>query len=643
MRRDSGRGCWVKHSRTSSLCIGIFLSAFLIPTVHAQDAPYLARILESVRQQRLHEDPYWHVLVHYRKTCSGVESVIDDPKFFLATDGKTNPEAELEATVRAFFDPVDDENDSAVCRFAARYEWIKERTGLDPGRLPVPQCRSFLEFMDRIRPESVTLVFPMAHLNSPASMYGHTLLAVGTANGSKLLAYSVSYSAFTRETFGPSFAVKSMVGLYPGYFSVLPYYAKLQEYSDVDHRDIWEYRLNLTEPEIRRMMLHIRELDMIASDYYFFDENCSYLLFFLLEAARPGVRLSDRVHGWLIPLDSIRMIEDQGMVTGAFYRPSRTTKIKWLASGLSDALQEKALGLAAGDAREDPFESGETTDQEKIRTYDLGSEYLQYLYTRGEVPAETYQARLMKILQARSRLGVSEGDIAGQVPVPAEPTAGHHSNRFAVGAGFHGDEVFEEIRIRPAYHHLMDNDDGYIRGAQLIFADAALRYYSSDRKLVVEELDLIDITSLTPRDRFFHPVSWKIRTGFTRIRGEDLRGHPVYQVNPGGGIALDTGSAGLAYVMFETGLLIGGVLENDYAVGAGGSAGFMQSITGMWKVHCSVRDLYYGPWDGFNDLEAALRQSFFLGPDRSISVDVARRLMRGYYRTEAKVLWNLFF
>ncbi|MCK7512715.1 MAG: DUF4105 domain-containing protein [Desulfobacterales bacterium] len=68
---------------------------------------------------------------------------------------------------------------------------------------------------------------------------------------------------------------------------MLPYYAKLQEYSDVDHRDIWEYSLNLTEPEIRRMMLHIRELDAIASDYYFFDENCSYLLFSLLEAARP--------------------------------------------------------------------------------------------------------------------------------------------------------------------------------------------------------------------------------------------------------------------------------------------------------------------------------------------------------------------
>lgn len=629
--------------RISSLCVCLFLSAFLTSPVCSQDEPYLSELLEAARRQRLSEDPYWHVLVHYKRKLLGVESVIDDPRFFLAPDGRTNPQAELEATIRSFFDPADDGNDPTVCRFAARYEWIKERTGLDPGLLPVPDCSSFQELMARIRPESVTLVFPMAHLNSPASMYGHTLLAIGTAEGSKLLAYSVSYSAVTSETFGPTFAVKSMVGLYPGYFSVLPYYAKLQEYSDVDHRDIWEYPLNLTGPEIRRMMLHIRELDMIASDYYFFDENCSYFLFFLLEAARPGVTLSDRVHGWLIPLDSIRMIRDQGMITGAFYRPSRTTKIRWLSSGLSEALQEEARGLATGDVNERPLHVEDVTDEEKRMTCDLGSEYLQYLYTKGEIPAETYQERLMKILQARSALGTSWRDLVEQVPVPVEPTKGHSSNRVAAGAGYWRNGFFQEIRLRPAYHHLMDDDDGYVRGAQLIFADAALRYYSSDRKLVVEELDLIDICSLTPRDRFFHPVSWKIRTGFTRLVGENVTGHLVYEINPGGGLAFDTGLVGLAYVMIETGVIIGGVIGNDYAVGAGGSAGFVRSIGENWKMRCSVRDLYYGPWDGFNDFEAALQQNVSMSPDQAVSVDVSRRVMRGFYGTQVKVLWNVFF
>jgi hypothetical protein len=90
-----------------------------------------------------------------------------------------------------------------------------------------------------------------------------------------------------------------------------------------------------------------------------------------------------------------------------------------------------------------------------------------------------------------------------------------------VGAGVQQDKGFAEIRIRPAYHSLMDCDDGYIEGAQLIFADAAFRYFPSDRKFILEDLDVIDIISLTPRDKFFNPVSWKVKTGLMRISGKD--------------------------------------------------------------------------------------------------------------------------
>lgn len=627
----------------SSLCFILCFMLVRYTPAHGEECRSLEQALSTARQLKLHEDPYWHVLLHYRKGFLGIESLVDDPDFFLAPDGKTSPEAELDATIRAFFDPAAEEKSSAVCLFAARYEWISERLNLDPGALPVPECRSIKDFLERARPEAVTLVFPMAHLNSPASMYGHTLLTIEIANKSSLLAYSVSYSATTRETFGPSFAVKSIVGLYPGYFSVLPYYAKLQEYSDVDHRDIWEYPLNLTEPEIRSMMLHIHELDSIASDYYFFDENCSYMLFFLLEAARPGVMLSERVHRWLIPLDSIRMIHDQGMIAGVTYRPSRTTKIRHLSSRLSVQEQESALALAGRGTRGGSPKVPEGSQQGQRQLYDLSGEYLQYLYSRGEVSEDIYQGRLLDILQGRSRLGLSQDDPDDQIPVPVQPLNGHHSNRFALGAGFKRSEVFQEVRIRPAYHHLMDNDDGYIRGAQLIFADIAVRFYSSDRKGVLESLDVIDITSLTPRDRFFHPVSWKVKTGFIRKPGEKDEDRLVYQINPGGGLAFQSEHAGLVYVMAETDLSIGGVYENDYTIGAGGSAGVIRAVGDFWKAHGYVRDLCYGPWNGFNAFEAVLQNNLTLGPDQSISLDVARRKVYSFYHTEVKFLWNLFF
>ena len=643
MRNESGRRYGRDTSCISFFFAGILSTLFCIFPVYAQDSPYLSELLASAHQQRLYDDPYWHILMHYKHGLFGYKSLVDDPKFFLASDGKTNPEAELDATIRAFFIGEDNEKKSAVCRFAARYEWIKGKLNFDPGRLPISECHPFMNFMNNIKPESVTLVFPAEHLNSPASMFGHTFLTIETANKSKLLAYAVNYSAFTNETFGPLFAVKGLFGFYPGYFSVLPYYAKLQEYSDIDNRDIWEYPLNLTKPEIRRMMLHIYEMDSIASDYYFIDENCSYVLLFLLEAARPTLKLTDGFHEWLIPLDSVRMIEQQGLITGAVYRPSRVTKIKYLASRISVSEQDMALELANGEINEDFFVSTKIPDQEKMKICELASEYLQYRYSRHELPEGAYQERLLKILQARSKLGISKDEESYQIPAPMQPDQGHHSNRFAFGAGIKGDAWFQEIKYRPAYHDLMDNDNGYLEGAQLIFGDLALRYYPRYHKLNLDSLDVIDIFSLTPRDKFFHPISWKIKTGLTRVVGDDNQDHLVYQINPGGGFAYKNSQLGLMYMMLETGLNVGGALERNYAAGAGGSIGVIKDVFDIWKVHFLVKDLYYGLGDTYNAFEATIQQNFTIDTDQSISVDVSRKKTREFYQTEAKVLWNLFF
>jgi hypothetical protein len=593
MLAKTGRGYRRSLTRISFLFFIVFLSLACLTPLRAQDDPYLAEVLETAHRRKIHDDPYWNILLHYRPAASGMESLIDDPDFFLAEDGKTNPEAELQATIREFFKTHENEDTSAVCKFVARFEWVKETLNLDPSRLPIPECRVFMNFMEENSPKGATLVFPMAHLNSPASMFGHTLLTIETADKTKLLAYSVSYSAFADETFGPLFAVKGLFGLYPGYFSVLPYYAKLQQYSDVDHRDIWEYRLNLTEPELRRMMLHIREMDSIASDYFFFNENCSYLLYFLLEAARPSVSLTDKFHGWLIPLDSIRMIETQGLITEASYRPSRTTKISHLAADLSEEGREAALSMTNGIIPEDFLYGNDTREAEKKRTYELAGEYLQYLHTRRKLPKETYQERFLAILQGRSRLGTSTGEEMPVISEPVQPDHGHRSNRFALGSGMKKGNVFVEMKIRPAYHHLMDNDNGFVEGAHLVFTDVGARYYPEDNKLSLENLDIIDIFSLSPRDRFFKPVSWKIKTGLTRITAEDGDDHLVYGLNPGGGFAFRDMRIGLLYSMLETNLYLGGVLEDNYAAGAGGSAGCIGHINDSWKVHVFARDIYY--------------------------------------------------
>ncbi len=151
-------------------------------------------------------------------------------------------------------------------------------------------------------------------MNNPSSMFGHTLLRfdrAGQDEKTRLLSYAVNYGAVTGNDNGLLFAVYGLTGGYPGTYSVMPYYQLVRQYTDFENRDIWEYQLNLTPAEVRRLLEHLWELREQYADYYFFDENCSYQLLFLLDVARPGLRLADRFPVYAIPVDTVRAVVRQ--------------------------------------------------------------------------------------------------------------------------------------------------------------------------------------------------------------------------------------------------------------------------------------------------------------------------------------------
>src|SRR5512142_2968095 len=143
------------------------------------DPAHLQELLERARAARLWQDPGWLRLGHYRPTRKGgYESEVDGSAFFRALRGKTDPRAELEATLRAFFDdrPVADELSDAMCRYPARFAFLAGKLGVDLARLPPRRCPRFEAFLARIHPRSATLVFSSYYLNNPASAFGHTFL-----------------------------------------------------------------------------------------------------------------------------------------------------------------------------------------------------------------------------------------------------------------------------------------------------------------------------------------------------------------------------------------------------------------------------------------------------------------------------------
>lgn len=255
----------------------------------------------------LAEDRYWQILLH----IDNGESEIDDERFFFSPNGKTDPKAELDATIDALFNETRFDDDSNACRFPARKAWLQERLSISD--LPKVECKKYNDILKRLNPKSVTLVFPSAHINSPASMFGHTFLRINSGYNSKLLSYAFNYAADAdpSKTNGAVFAIKGLTGGYFGKYSLLPYYEKLKEYRDTEQRDIWEYDLDLSEDEVLKMLRHIWELKDIHSYYYFFTQNCSYNMLWFIESARPSVDLREYFNYQVLPLETILVTEHQ--------------------------------------------------------------------------------------------------------------------------------------------------------------------------------------------------------------------------------------------------------------------------------------------------------------------------------------------
>jgi len=369
----------------------------------------------------------------------------------------------------------------------------------------------------------VTLVFASAYINSPASAFGHTFLRFDKDLNTPLLSYAVNYSAKTSEEKGFSYAYKGLFGGYEGRYSIDRYYKKLKEYSSLEQRDIWEYTLDLSQKEIDNMVRHIFEIRHFYADYFFVAENCSYNLLWLLEVAKDEARLIDKFEHKAIPLDTIRAVVAEGLVTKTKYRASKRKEVL----RLSEAIQHKPKALKFAKSNDyDLLEISALTKEEKIASLELAIALLQRKFSKHKMTKKEYLPNFLNLLKARSKLGTT---LKREPTKPSSPLEGHYSTKATIG---YRNNKMLRARTKIAYHDIYDNDNGYLSGAYINFFDTALEY--KDHTLKLEELNLLDIKSYTIQDSVFKPISWQVALGGKRIFDDELNSY----LEVGGGVTL---------------------------------------------------------------------------------------------------------
>ena len=382
----------VISSKGPAISIRLFIIFMLPLWLHANSVDVY---LQKADEEQLHTARYWKLLLHMGDVQT---SEIDDPSFFIAPDGKTDAKAELSATIKALYNEEHFDDNATACRFPARKYWLRETLGLEG--LPEVECKAYDKLMARLDPQSVSLVFPYAHINSPASMFGHTFLRIDSSYESKLLSYAVNYAATADASTenGFIFAVKGLMGGYYGKYSLLPYYEKLKEYRDTEQRDIWEYDLNLSREEVMRMMRHVWELNDTFSWYFFFDENCSYNMLWLLEAARPSVRLREYFLYEVIPPETVHAIESENLVREKHYRPSKRSKLLAYEAVLDDASRMLAMDIAGGRRSPVSLSDANLSAQRHRYILEAASELTEYGYIENDMNKTAYLQRFQALM-----------------------------------------------------------------------------------------------------------------------------------------------------------------------------------------------------------------------------------------------------
>jgi Domain of unknown function (DUF4105) len=560
-----------------TLCATFLLSAPL-----ARASQESERFVALSRRLDLSRSPEWRRLVHYRPTSGAhVVSDVDGTEFFLASRGKEDPEAELEATIRAFFTPPEPGKDDehARCRFPARFFWLNEKLSFDVRLMNAPVCEDLSRY-DAPSIESVSVVYASTYLENPASAFGHIFLHLrrrrpAAAPGPCGEDYGAEYAAAPDTANPVLYVVGGLTGSFAGQFKLQPFESKLREYSDVQARDLWEYDLALTRREITLLTSHLWELSATHIDFFYLTGNCAFQVLAALEASSARLDLLSHLRAPILPADAIKVLATApGLVRSVGYRPSSRTRVERSFEPVRPAA-DACAGLL------------------------------------GDHPAP---------LPAATEL---------RTPWDKAPSLQHGTMRILLGTGATSQygEAFVTVGYRLALHDLVDPPAGEPELSQLEFLDTRLRY-DVVKGLTLDTLTFADALALNPISRFETALSWRARAFGVRLHDRGCPDGFAHGVDGAVGAAVATPDKHLAaFLMAEAYVALSGQLDGIgrswVRVGAGPYAGLRARLPGQ------TVGLVTGSWSylpaqslaGTYDLRAALRGQ--IAPDVALGINAA--------------------
>ena len=463
--------------------------------------------IDTVDMRSLSSSSTWMKLVHYKKddsSATGVLSDIHSKRFFLSIDGRTNPYAELLATVKAFSSQgVLDTPIHARCQFPARFLWLSRQLPERFNQIAPVECPNFKKWSLNGNVKSISIVYATGFLGNPASFYGHTLLKLNSSDKGKeksLVDGTINFGAIVEEDDDPlTYIVKGLSGGYDGGFSHIDYYFHTHNYGENELRDLWEYELDLPQSDVDLIVAHGWELLGQKYTYYFLKENCSLRMAELIQLA-DGVDIIPDNPAWTIPQALMKKLHrssfyGQPLVKKIHKLPSRQTQFYDDFVDLSSK-EKQWVDVIAGDIKQlQGIAFGQIAQQSQLKIMNALVDYYQYLIKKYPEEEKKYQQLYYQVLSQRFLL--PKGTVEVDTSIEGAPHTGRKPSYTSITMVNTDKGNRFDLRIRPAYYDELDADFTHIKSAALSMMDVTLSI--TDQEIELRKFDLISLRSMNSK------------------------------------------------------------------------------------------------------------------------------------------------
>ncbi len=473
-----------------------------------------SEILKLSNELKIYDKTEWKALLHYDQALNkNVRSFINSENFSL--------ENELRITINGFYQPKEkytDIDQHPQCKFPARLLFIINELNILKNEFPEVDCEELKEYEIKAPADNMFLIYTSENVKIPSSMMGHTFLKYSGKNDKNdNVEHAITFYTVIESYNLLWLMYQNIYSGMKGFFALQPYRETIKQYIEKENRNVWEYKLKLSDYRKKLMYYHVWELKDKNMSYFFTSYNCSTVIYYILSLANP--KIYDDKKLWITPLDTVKFLYKYDLIDNSELVASNEWLVKMLKENVTSDEVDTIKSIV------------ENKKYEEITALDFYSQKLLEAYAalqhkNKELDEDSYKNIEAKIRKDDNHIDISRYKSPNNIPP---------ERQFGVGYARVNDEDFVKVSFLGASHLLNDNNREYFGESELKIGYLSL--LANNKKIELDEFTLYGMKLYIPYDTLTKDLSYQFEIALKKEFSKEMDYIDTFKID--GGVGLD--------------------------------------------------------------------------------------------------------